>query len=787
MKRFLSLLLTLVIFMSGLTNVVNAEDTGASCLVRIEGLSGTIAEDYGNGTTAAEVAIDVLNKKKIHYTGDKNYISEIDNIKSGSLQGGYDGWMSYVKHADGKTVDQPYPYTPVAGDEIVFYYSNKDMNTPFVNSIKFTPDIVKVNEAFTMKFGWKHDIYDSNWNAISTTTPISKVNVKIDNENYVTDDNGQISVKGLHNGKHTYEISGYNKGQPPSVVMDKGSFIIDGETTSGFNYTDSSYDNITKDNNKIDVDINNEVSATSKVLMPISDNWVAMDMQKLGINSNKDFLENLAQDISYNGLASYSNTDLEKAIIGITAAGYSPYNFEAQNLVEELYNRQLSSFQINDLIFALDAYNYANIKEKYNINKVDIVNAILNKSLSNSGGWSISGNSLDADITGMAISSLAPYYNSNAMVKSKVDKAVQAISSMENNSGYIGSNNGLTSETLSMVILGLTAIGIDPSQSPFIRQNGNIVTALLSFKGNGGMYKHNLNGSDDYMATEEALRALIALQKLKTSDTYNFYSTNIDASQLPAYDYKLENKETEYGTKSVIKEAVSNVMKPSKVVKAADEGSKSQVIEANSVIQAETGNDEITINSEDNKIGVILPKDIINIPNGSKLYFSQRYLSSAEASKVIDKIPINLKIVGNIFSLNLVLKEANGEVSEIHNFKPGKRAKVTVSLKGIKNIDPSKLAAYYFNESKLKWEKVEGSKGVFDNSNSTFTFETPHFTTFAIFEGNISLNKISSKPFNSTKSIFDSTIIICSVLLIIAVVLFVLILGKRGEKVEEKD
>ncbi|AGK98492.1 hypothetical protein [Clostridium pasteurianum] len=634
MKKFLSLVLILILVIgSGLANIVNAEVTGAKCLVRIEGLSGTIAEGYGTGTTAAQAAIDVLSRNKIQYTGNKDYLSEIDNIKSGSIQGGYDGWMSYVKHSDGKTVDQPYPYTPAAGDEIVFYYSNKDMNTPFVNSIKFNPEIVKVNEPFTITFSWNHDIYDSNWNPTLTNTPITKVNVKIDNENYVTDNNGQINIKGLHNGKHTYEISRYNNGQPPSAVMDKGSFTMDGKTASGFNYTDSSYDSTTRDNNQIVENINNEINSTSKVLAPVSDNWVALDMSKLGINSNREFLLNLSQDISSNGEASYSNTDLEKYIIGITAAGYNPYNFAGENLVSELYNRQLNDFQINDLIFGLITYNYTNIPDNYNIKKSDIVNAILNKSLSNTGGWSLSGNSLDADITGMAISSLASYYNKDIKVKLKIDQAVQALSNMENNSGYIGSSNGITSETLSMVIVGLTSIGIDPGASPFAKSNGNLVTALLSFKGNKGMYKHNLKGDDDYIATEEALRALIALQKLKTSVSYNFYSSNIDVSSLPVYSYNLKSSNTKAIKIDNTVEPTAATSKDVQVVKSPisnkeseDTSKKNQVNKVNSgtknkaqsenETQNTVGNREMTINPNSGE-KIAQDKTKVNKVNGN--------------------------------------------------------------------------------------------------------------------------------------------------------------------------
>ncbi|WP_026884742.1 hypothetical protein [Clostridium akagii] len=535
-RIILILLMAITLSFSNLVAVAKA-DTKGNCLVRIEGLSGTIVKGYGTGNTAEEVAIDVLKQNKIQYSGDKSYLSEIDNIKSGSIQHGYDGWMNYVKHADGKTVDAPYPYTPVSGDEIVFYYGNKDMNTAFLNSLKFSPEVVQPGTSFTMTFSWKHDSYDDNWNPIPTNSPIVGAQVTIDNENYVTNSNGGIQVKGLKYGSHTYKISGYNKDQPPTVVMDEGTFNIDGKNAPGFSYKDSSYSN-TIDNNGILADVDKEISSTANALSQISDPWIAVDMKKLGLNSNKQFALDFANTINDSGVKNISNTELEKEIISLTSIGYTPYDFMGQDLVQELYNRDINDFQINDLIFALSAYNYGNISSsKYKITKDDLKNTIINKKIP-TGGWTFTGNLADPDITGMALYALAPYYNSDNKVKASIDSAVNYLTNAEDISGYISSNNGKTSETLSMVILGLTSIGIDPGQGDFLKTNGNLVKALLSFKGVNGNYKHTLDdplGTD--LSTEEALRALIALKSFNDIGSYNFYSSNIDASKLSVYDY----------------------------------------------------------------------------------------------------------------------------------------------------------------------------------------------------------------------------------------------------------
>lgn len=805
MKRTASILLTLLmvitLLFSNMTTITQAASTtaSASCLVRIEGLNGTIAKGYGTGNTASEAAIDVLNQNKIEYSGDKNYISEIDNIASGSIQHGYDGWMYYVKHADGKTVDTPYPYIPANGDEIVFYYGNKDMDTPFLNSLEFSPKVVQPNKDFTMTFSWKHDAYDANWNPIPVNTPIVGANVIIDNKNYVTDKNGDILVEGLKYGSHTYKISGYNKNLPPSVVMDEGSFNIDGKTVPGFSYKDSSYSN-TADNNGIFTDVDKEISDTSNALSKLSDPWLAVDMQKLGLNSNKQFVSDIANNINNNGIKSLSNTELEKAIIALTAASYTPYNFMGQDLVQELFNRNINDFQINDLIFGLCAYNYANISDnKYKITIDDLKNSIVNKKISSTGGWAFVGNTADPDITGMTLYALAPYYNSDNSVKSSVDSAVQYLSNIEDISGYIPSSNGKTSETLSMVILGLTSIGVDPGQGSFAKFNGNLIKALISFKGTEGNYKHTLNDDSlgNALSTEEVLRALIALKNFNNYGTYNFYSSNIDASKLSIYySGKQNNCDTNDDPSNSIsqpsellndvasKQSVQTIPSQSSQVSAvkttsskevanastdSSETSSSEANKSNSQNQDEklVNNSASTLVSTDNLITVSLPDGVIDIPSGSNLYFSEKDISNSEKEKVNSRIPHTLKLIGNAFSLNLELKDKNGIVSEIHKFKSGKTVKVCIKLNNYKNLNTSKLKAYYFDENSLEWKLVEGENGKFDSSKGTFTFETPHFTTFAIMEE----TAYSTKAISNLKGgFFDVKIVICILLIIIALV-----------------
>lgn len=551
MKKILSTIVTILMFVTfflgGMTTFVKAAgvQVPVTCTVRVEGLNGTITKGSASGDNALEILKSVLDTNKITYqtkvtSFGSTYVSSINNLMEKHFNG-MDGWMFYDKSST-KIVTPDLgmdSYKPQNGDELVVYYTNTTGETPFVNSVIFNPQMMKPNQAFTMNFNWKHDLYDSNWKPIPTSSPIAKANVTIDNQNYITDDYGLITIpKGLSLGTHTYKISKYNTNPvtPASVVTDIGTFTIDGKVAPELNYLDSNYESQFDivDNSKITKDINGDISTTSVNLSKLSDPWIAIEMKKLGLNINKSFVADLALDIKSNGVTSLSNTDLERSIMGLTSAGYSPYNFMGQNLVSRLYNQtSISKFGINDLIFGLCAYNYANIKDDYTIKKKDFVSQILTKKLPST-GWAISGDKLNGDMTGMALNALAPYYSTNLDVKSAVDSAVQSISDIETDSGYIPTTDGITSETLSMVIVGLTSIGVDPQGTEFTKSKGDLVAGLLSFKGTNGMFKHTLKGTNDPAATEQALRALIALKNFE-SGPYNYYKSNIDASKLPIY------------------------------------------------------------------------------------------------------------------------------------------------------------------------------------------------------------------------------------------------------------
>ena len=140
----------------------------------------------------------------------------------------------------------------------------------------------------------------------------------------------------------------------------------------------------------------------------------------------------------------------------------------------------------------------------------------------------MSGSTADPDMTGMALQSLAPYYESNAQVKKAVDKALEALSAMQQEDGSYASIDGPSSESIAQVIVALTALGIDPEEDQRFIKNGNsVLDALLDYYVEGGGFRHTLDGELDGMATEQGYYALTAYFRFLEGKTALYDMTDI--------------------------------------------------------------------------------------------------------------------------------------------------------------------------------------------------------------------------------------------------------------------
>ena len=159
--------------------------------------------------------------------------------------------------------------------------------------------------------------------------------------------------------------------------------------------------------------------------------------------------------------------------------------------------------------------------------------AELLKAQESDGGFSLSAGSgqTDVDITAMALTALAPYYEENSEAKATADLALSWISEhQESDGGFCSSMDTGTesSESCAQVLTALCSLGIDPqSDSRFIKNGNTVLDNLMSFRQEDGGFVHayvydasnpaSIPDESDFLAGGQAAYALTAFCRYKNN------------------------------------------------------------------------------------------------------------------------------------------------------------------------------------------------------------------------------------------------------------------------------
>ena len=213
-------------------------------------------------------------------------------------------------------------------------------------------------------------------------------------------------------------------------------------------------------------------------------------------------------------------TDNARVILALTSIGKDVTNVGGHNLLKGLDNMAYVQTQgINGPIWALIALDSHNYPTMGDVTREKLIQVILDAQLTD-GGWDLSAENADTDMTAMAIQALAPYYKTNETVKAAVDKALEALSALQRNDGGFGSWGTVNSESCDQVIVALTALGIDPIiDSRFIKNGHTVLDALVGFYVTGGGFRHTAGGERNGMATEQGYYALAAYYRFVNAQT----------------------------------------------------------------------------------------------------------------------------------------------------------------------------------------------------------------------------------------------------------------------------
>ncbi len=247
----------------------------------------------------------------------------------------------------------------------------------------------------------------------------------------------------------------------------------------------------------------------------IGGEWAVLGLARSGADIPNEYFDKYYENVKnyvedkQGVLHDKKYTEYSRVILALTAIGKNPSDVAGYNLISPLEDYDKTIWQgVNGAIFALialDSGNYipqSTVRDKY-------INYILDNQTSD-GGWSLSGDSADVDVTAMALQALSKYQD-NETVKTATEKAIMIISESQNENGGFSSYEE-NSESSAQMIVALCELGISVDDSRFVKNGNTILDNMLTYYEKGNGFKHTLDGTTNQMATEQCFYALVALK-----------------------------------------------------------------------------------------------------------------------------------------------------------------------------------------------------------------------------------------------------------------------------------
>ena len=398
--------------------------------------------------------------------------------------------------------------------------------------------------------------YDENWNPVVTeerTVDLYVVSAPADAEAVTLDFGEELRIAYAYDANGNYlsacgEYGDGTTGQTTASATDLTAYVrvqtpYDANWQSDFLYA-VAFD---VPEEEPDVPVEGTVSFDALLsniaagYVENSGEWVVMDMAAY---------EDTNPDSTYKTTADAKQAYIDSAIAAITAEGAGEATFAKAIVIlqsigadpQKLYpaNSDISFSAVAGLT-ALETHSSSAWVAPYTLMALnqgeyetdELEQTIIASVLANQGedgSWSEWGDSIQT--TANMIAGLSFYYDSNETVKTAVDKAVNFLSAAQKENGtYDAYGSGSDANTAAMVVIALSALGIDPdTDERFIKGENSALDGLLSFAlADNSAFGYTDNTTANSYATEQAFRALIAAKTLR--NVYDFSANEV----APAY------------------------------------------------------------------------------------------------------------------------------------------------------------------------------------------------------------------------------------------------------------
>jgi hypothetical protein len=227
--------------------------------------------------------------------------------------------------------------------------------------------------------------------------------------------------------------------------------------------------------------------------------WYVIALSRLGYSGFAEYSQALSDYLSEKTVR---GTNAQRCALAFIAAGCES-KYIAQTAENSIGSQGIMSYIWGLMLLSCGA-------ENTKFSSAELAEKIASFRLAD-GGFALSGEVSNVDVTAMAITALAPYRES-AAVNEAIESSLAFLSSAQTeNGGFI--NYGVENcESAAQVIIALCTLGINPeSDARFIKNGKTAIDAVRSFSLSSGGYSHVLGGTESEMATAQALHAFTAM------------------------------------------------------------------------------------------------------------------------------------------------------------------------------------------------------------------------------------------------------------------------------------
>lgn len=258
--------------------------------------------------------------------------------------------------------------------------------------------------------------------------------------------------------------------------------------------------------------------------------WAAFAFARGGYQANWDYLRYIDGVVRANFSKLYLS-DYARIALAVAAAGGDARDVGGHDLIAAIaqtdFTQEIYTDGVSFALLAMDSMQYE-LPETARRAAVDSLCSAQREDggfnyalrVNPEDPYSVDGS---VDTTGPVLAALAPY-QSEEKAAAVIARALAFLKANQNAEtagfGFMGSDSA---ETISMAIVGLTALGIDPCGPDYVKQGKTMIDALLTFVNpDGGM--RAWDGNSNSLTTDQALTALEAYARFAGKGTalYDF-------------------------------------------------------------------------------------------------------------------------------------------------------------------------------------------------------------------------------------------------------------------------